>query len=129
MVNGHGGNVRSLRREAPGIADELGVRIETCSYWDAIDRDTGHALMESGDWPGHASEFETSIALTAFPERLHYRGIDPRFWDTASYSGVSDTEDDRGKFDFSKLADEEKGERILSLCSAWVADRVRGMTG
>ena len=37
--------------------------------------------MESGRAPGHASEFETSFALAAFPERVH--------WDGANYEDKS----------------------------------------
>jgi len=127
IVNGHGGNVGALREAMPEFRSKLGITVDMCSYWDSISRDLGKKLMESGDWPGHASEFETSIALAAFPERLHYRGVDPTIWDRVRYTGVSNTEDDKGKFEFSKLASAEKGEFIITHASRWIVDKLRTM--
>ena len=38
---------------------------------DAIKR-----YMQSGKAPSHAGEFETSFAMAAFPQRVHWEGVD-----------------------------------------------------
>ena len=78
--------------------------------------------MESGRWAGHADEFETSIALAAFPERIRYRGIDLTHFDRAAY-------DDRKNFEQSKLATAEKGEIIITHAATWLAEKLKGMMG
>lgn len=76
VLNGHGGNVIPLRESVPGFAKKLGIRIETNSYWDAYTPEIVRKHMESGKAPGHAAEFETSFAMAAFPERIHWEGVD-----------------------------------------------------
>ncbi|MBK9168357.1 MAG: creatininase family protein [Bryobacterales bacterium] len=67
ILNGHGGNVRPLRESLPEFRQKLGIQIEFNSYWDAYTKDIVNKHMESGVAPGHAAEFETSLAMAAFP--------------------------------------------------------------
>ena len=75
VLNGHGGNVPSCR----GCWDQLirlhQVNLHFLSYWDVLTQVDAQELLRSGhrlpeDLPGHAQEFETSIALAAFPENV-----------------------------------------------------------
>src|SRR6266404_8389963 len=76
VLNGHGGNVAPLRESVPEFARKLGIRVETNSYWDAYTPEIIKRYMQSGKAPGHAAEFETSFAMAAFPERIHWEGVD-----------------------------------------------------
>jgi len=75
VLNGHGGNVAPLRESVPEFARKLGIRIQTNSYWDAYTPEIIKKYMASGKAPGHAGEFETSFAMAAFPERVHWEGV------------------------------------------------------
>ena len=76
VLNGHGGNVAPLQESVPEFARKLGIRIETNSYWDAYTPEIIKRYMQSGKAPGHAGEFETSFAMAAFPQRVHWEGVD-----------------------------------------------------
>ena len=71
VLNGHGGNVEPLRESVPEFARKLGIRIETNSYWDAYTPAIVKQYIKSGKTPGHAEKFETSFAMTTFPQRIH----------------------------------------------------------
>ena len=139
IVNGHGGNVSPLNEKVPEFRSKLGITIEACSYWDSIPGDQRKDFVESGEVPGHACEFETSIALAAFPERVHrvyYEGVDPYKVDldkadldrVGYYKASFDTSDfDKTTFERSKLASAEKGERIIAHAVNWVAEKLLEM--
>jgi len=76
VLNGHGGNVLPLREAAPDFAKRLGINIQANSYWDAYTPEIIKKYMASGKAPGHAGEFETSFAMAAFPQRVHWEGVD-----------------------------------------------------
>ncbi|MFC1528843.1 creatininase family protein [Candidatus Latescibacterota bacterium] len=141
ILNGHGGNGRALKKNAPEFASKLGINIEAYSYWESITREQRKEFTETGSVPGHASEFETSIALAAFPERVHrttYEGTEPYQWDVDQedldrvgyYQSKSDTPEwDRNTFEESKLATAEKGEKIIAHAVNWVAEKLQNMIG
>lgn len=127
VVNGHGGNAAPLAEKLAEFREKLGVTFDICSYWDSIPQEKKKTFTESGDVPGHSGEFETSIALAAFPERVRHQGVtyDP------SVLGLSeqDLKADRNLFEEAKLATAEKGERIIAHAAAWVAEKLKGMMG
>ncbi len=89
--------------------------------------------------PGHADEFETSLALAAFPEKI--RRV--TYEDDKIYSWEPSQEDldrvgyfdaqwfstafDKSSFDESLLATEEKGERFIPFAVDWVARKLLDM--
>ena len=127
VVNGHGGNIAPLKEKVAEFREKLGVTFDVCSYWDSFPQEKKKDFTESGDIPGHSGEFETSIALAAFPDRVRHRGIvyDP------TVLGLSEAElkSDKNLFEEAKLATAEKGERIIGHAAVWVADKLRGMMG
>lgn len=76
VLNGHGGNVAPCN----GVWEQFqrivrDVNLHFLSYWDVLTADDARELLTGGhrlpdDLPGHAQEFETSIALAAFPENV-----------------------------------------------------------
>ena len=75
VLNGHGGNVAPCR----GVWDQfqriVPVNLHLLSYWDVLTPDDASKLLTGGhrlpdDLPGHAQEFETALALAAFPENV-----------------------------------------------------------
>ncbi|MBT4483726.1 MAG: creatininase family protein [Candidatus Latescibacteria bacterium] len=141
IMNGHGGNGKALKENAPKFASKLGINIEACSYWESISEEQKKEFTETGIVAGHADEFETSIALAAYPERVHrttYEGTEPYQWNVDQedldrigyYLADWDTPEwDRQSFEDSKLATAEKGEKIIAHAVNWIAEKLQGMIG
>ncbi|MFH1566682.1 MAG: creatininase family protein [Gemmatimonadota bacterium] len=68
IVNGHGINMAVNAQAARRIAEELGVKIASFAYWEAIDGEAIAQINEGRHFPGHADEFETSMILHICPE-------------------------------------------------------------
>jgi creatinine amidohydrolase/Fe(II)-dependent formamide hydrolase-like protein len=68
IVNGHGNNVAVNAQAARRIAEELGVKVASFAYWEAIDAEEIGKINEGRHYPGHADEFETSMILHICPE-------------------------------------------------------------
>jgi creatinine amidohydrolase len=76
VVNGHGNNMAVNAQAARRITEELGVKVASFAYWEAIDREAIARINEGRHYPGHADEFETSMMLFICPQhtrmdRLH----------------------------------------------------------
>jgi len=128
ILNGHGGNASPLKSQLPGWRAKLGVQLDACSYWEAYTEENAARYMESGmgGIPGHSAEFETSVALAAFPERVHREGVD--------YSKVKlnlksadDANQDKKYYEESLLATPEKGEALIHIAVDWTAGKIRQM--
>jgi creatinine amidohydrolase len=75
VLNGHGGNVVPCQAAWDQLVREHQINLQFLSYWDVLTRKDARDILRSGDrlpedLPGHAQEFETSIALAAFPENV-----------------------------------------------------------
>lgn len=75
VLNGHGGNIAPVEGVWDQLLREFQVNLHFLSYWDVLTGGDAAEVLESGsrlpdDLPGHAQEFETSIALAAFPENV-----------------------------------------------------------
>jgi creatinine amidohydrolase len=133
IVNGHGGNDQPLKTHMTEFRSKLGITIDACSYWDAYHSSEAieaevNRIMQGGlaSVPGHAGEFETSVALAAWPERVHRVGVD---YEKAHLTLKSPDElpaDRKGYYD-SLLATAEKGELLIPIAVDWVAARVKSM--
>ena len=129
VLNGHGGNVAPLQESVPEFARNLGIRIETNSYWDAYSPEIIKRYMQSGKAPGHAGEFETSFAMAAFPQRVHWEGVDyarikPQLHIKEPASATQEEEFARE----AKLATTAKGEAMIGIAVKWTAERLRQLT-
>ena len=128
VLNGHGGNVAPLRQSVPEFARKLGIRIETNSYWDAFTPEIVKKYMVSGKAPGHAAEFETSFAMAAFPERVHWEGVD--YAKIKPHLNIKDPKSAVQEEEFAreaKLATTAKGEAMIDIAVKWTAGRLRQM--
>ena len=74
VLNGHGGNVAACQAVWDQMLRIAQVNLHFLSYWDVLDADDARLLVGGqrlpDDLPGHAQEFETSIALAAFSENV-----------------------------------------------------------
>jgi creatinine amidohydrolase len=75
VLNGHGGNVAPCQAVWDQFLREFQINLQFLSYWDVLTQDDAAELLRSGqrlpdDLPGHAQEFETSMALTLFPQNV-----------------------------------------------------------
>jgi creatinine amidohydrolase len=130
VLNGHGGNVAPLRESVPEYARKLGVNIQTNSYWEAYSPEIVKKYMTSGVAPGHAAEFETSFAMAAFPERIHWAGVDyqaikPRLHIKDPKSAAQEEQFAKE----AKWATTAKGEAMIAIAVEWAARRLRQMIG
>lgn len=126
IVNGHAGNIKPVRERLDGFRERLGIDLDFCSYWEAYTPEFVREQMACGDCPGHASEFETSFALAAFPENVDWEGVD---YDRARLT-ISDSrqaEMDRLYHQQAKQATREKGQVMIEVAVQWVTERMRRM--
>jgi creatinine amidohydrolase len=126
VLNGHGGNVQPLRESVPEFATKLGINIKTNSYWDAYSPEIVKKYMESGKAPGHAGEFETSFAMAAFPERIHWEGVD--YQKIKPLLHIKDPKSAADEEQFAKeakMATTAKGEAMIDIAVKWTANRMR----
>jgi creatinine amidohydrolase len=75
VLNGHGGNVSACRGSWDQVQRLYQVNVQFLTYWDVLTEQDAKELLQGGhqlpkDLPGHAQEFETAIALAAFPENV-----------------------------------------------------------
>jgi len=128
VLNGHGGNVTPLRESVPEFARKLGIRIETNSYWDAYTPEVVKRYMQSGVAPGHAAEFETSFAMAAFPQRVHWEGVDyARIKPLLHIKDPASAVQEEQFAKEAKLATTAKGEAMIGIAVKWTAERLRRM--
>ena len=75
VLNGHGGNVIPCQQTWDQFLRYFQINLHFMSYWDVLTQQDAEELLQSGhrlpqDLPGHAQEFETSVALKWFPENV-----------------------------------------------------------
>lgn len=137
LLNGHGGNITPARQALSYLSyrwdDELRPNIALATYWEL----GGSAF--SGDEPmetpalSHACEYETSMMLHLYPERVYMDHAEKALrppangyvgWeDDEPYRGVSMTKSthfisSRGSSGRPDLADAGKGEHLLEKATA-----------
>jgi len=107
--------------------DKLGIDIQFHSYWEAYSKEFVAEHLDSGDCPAHAAEFETSMALAAFPENAHWAGVD---YDAETFDIQSEGYRDRDApyhYAARDLATPHKGRIMIDAAVEWVAGRMAQM--
>ena len=142
MLNGHGGNHGPLREALPGWRKELGITLDADSYWSGIPRDKMLEVMETESGVSHAAEFETSLFMAAFPERVRSVSLDEYDSENLNYeSGYSpevieylgkddakgENERDRSRQKEALLASAAKGQELIWIATRSFADRLTKM--
>ncbi len=74
VLNGHGGNIAASRGVWDQFVRKTLKNVQFLPYWDVLNAEDAN-LLKSGNklptnMPGHAQEWETSIAMAAFPENV-----------------------------------------------------------
>ena len=77
ILNGHGGNVQpvnNILRQWRLFFESTapGVNLHFHPYWNLIPRALTDEHMVTKSAPGHAQEFETSLAMHMFPEKIRH---------------------------------------------------------
>jgi len=124
IVNGHGGNRRPLQAKLTEFRERLGVRLDFCSYWEAYSPETVKQMLVSGECPGHGAEFETSVALAAFPDAVHFTGEQYPEGEVRICAPAR-AADDRRFFAAAQQASAGKGRAMLEMAAEWLARRLR----
>ena len=68
ILNGHGGNIAPMNGCINQFRRYFGKNIHFVSYWDFVPKALADEVLETKAVPGHAQEFETSMALHMFPD-------------------------------------------------------------
>ena len=70
VLNGHGGNIAPCRGVWSQLQQLSEVNLHFLPYWDVLTQADAQEHMATGIVPGHAQEFETAVALAAFPQNV-----------------------------------------------------------
>ncbi len=144
VVNGHGGNHRLLQDALPEWRKDLGITLDAVSYWNGYTDEDFERHQDSGAGVSHAAEFETSLLLAAFPDRVRpftlgkYDQADLKYESEADLSpGVreflkpfkiaGENGRDRTRQEQALLATAEKGEALIGIATRFVAGRIEAM--
>jgi len=115
IVNGHGGNAAPGYLAARRARDELGLKMVFISYWSLIPREISDSILETKIIPGHACEFETSLALAIYPElvskEIPHAVETP--WRLQGFVYDTDEITGDGYVGDPSLATAEKGEKLI----------------
>jgi creatinine amidohydrolase/Fe(II)-dependent formamide hydrolase-like protein len=117
-----------LRDSLAEYRRKLGINVHFNSYWDAYTPEITRKYMESGKAPGHAAEFETSFAMAAFPQRIHWEGVD--YEKMKGKFGIKDAAAEKQDEEFAreaKLASTAKGEAMIGVAVDFVTNRIRSI--
>lgn len=126
ILNGHAGN-SPLGKQMDDLRHRLGIDVRFVSYWQAYSEGLVKEQLESGDCPAHAAEFETSVALAAFPENVHWEGVDPE-GHRLSIQNTSYAEREPRYFRAARdLATPTKGRVMIDAATRWVISQMRDM--
>lgn len=148
VLNGHGGNHQPLHEKLATWRQELGINLNADSYWNGIPKETRDQTIESGKGVSHAGEFETSIYLAAFPDRV--RDFTLHEYDRADLDYESDfspeiraflardrrssskglkgeNERDRARQTEALLATAEKGNTLIDAATSFFAAKLERM--
>ena len=90
----------------------------------ARDHQTIHA--KRGKAPGQREKFETSFAMAAFPQRVHWEGVD--YARIGPLLHIKDPASAAQEEEFAreaKLATTAKGEAMVGIAVKWTAERLR----
>ncbi len=111
VLNGHGGNMAPLSGVWDQYLREFQINLQWMSYWDVLTPEDGREVLGGGAeaLPGHAQEFETSVALAAFAENVRS-------------DALADQEDDT-----PRQATRAKGEVLLERVVTRVTERLQAM--
>lgn len=122
IINGHGGNQAAVKMAARKIHDELGLTSAAISYWELLEDKKAYEILgtsPSGSYPGHASEFETSLSLVIQPEHVRKDRMTgseglvfPPYERFLSKSEIEHSKTGVPKGD-PRLASREKGEKLI----------------
>ena len=128
ILNGHAGNSGPINQSLAEFKEKLGINLEAYSYWAAYTPEIVQQYMESGKCPAHAAEFETSVALAAFPQYVHQENVD---YDNAklTIANPDRATSDRTYYNESHLATAAKGQAMIDIAVDWVAEKMRSMLG
>lgn len=126
IVNGHAGN-GPLREHMEEFRQKLGIDVQFCSYWESYPQEFVAEHLESGDCPAHAAEFETSMAMAAFPGNVHWEDVD---YDRERFDIQADNYRDKDPIYYRAardLATPHKGRVVADYAIEWVAEKMRGI--
>ena len=111
------------------FSKRLDMDVQFYSYWVAYSEELVAQVLESGDCPAHAAEFETSFAMAAFPENVQWKGVD---YEAANLQIQSESYAPRDPIYFEAgrdLATPKKGRVMADVAIDWVAAKMQEMIG
>jgi creatinine amidohydrolase len=126
IVNGHAGN-GPLREHMSEFSEKLGINVQFCSYWEAYTKEFVEQVLDSGDCPAHAAEFETAFALAAFPQNVHWEGVDYEGANLVIEREGYRERDPEYYYAARDHATPEKGRVMADVGIKWVQEKMKNM--
>ena len=128
IINGHAGN-SPLGQRMEEFRERLGIDVRFHSYWEAYSPEYVKEHMESGQAPAHAAEFETSFAMAAFPENVHWEEVDYEKTNLKIASEGYRERDPEYHKAARDLATAHKGRVMADAAICWVIEQMKDMIG
>jgi creatinine amidohydrolase len=133
IVNGHAGNHKFLQDALPEWREKFGLTLDANSYWNGYTPEDLKEYVKSGAGVSHAAEFETSLLLAAFPDRVRRftmeeydrAGLD--FDKETILTPAGENARDRARQEQALLATAEKGQALISIATRFIQGKLQRM--
>jgi creatinine amidohydrolase len=133
IVNGHAGNHKFLQDALPEWRQEFKITLDANSYWNGYTAEDFKKYLQSNAGVSHAAEFETSLLLAAFPERVRrftleeYDRAKLDFDQETVLTPPGENARDRARQEQALLATAEKGQAMIAIAIRFVARKLQQM--
>ncbi len=119
ILNGHAGNsapVKGILRQWQLYFARMhpGSNLQFANYWDFIPKELADEVLETKRFPGHGQEFETAIALYAFPDNVRQEVV----------TDQDDKEPSLATAEKGKLLVEKTVEEVAKFVAAMIEGKV-----
>ena len=133
VVNGHAGNHKFLQDALPEWRQKFGITIDANSYWNGYTPEDLKKYLQSGAGVSHAAEFETSLLMAAFPDRVRrftmeeYDQAKLDFDKETVITPAGENARDRARQEQALLATAEKGQALITIATRFIEEKLRKM--
>ena len=124
---------RILQDALPEWREKFRITLDANSYWNGYTPEDLKKYVVSGAGVSHAAEFETSLLMAAFPDRVRrftmeeYTNARLDFDKETVLTPMGENARDRARQEQALLATVEKGQALLTLATRFVEGKLRKM--
>jgi creatinine amidohydrolase/Fe(II)-dependent formamide hydrolase-like protein len=133
IVNGHAGNHKFLQDALPEWRQEFKITLDANSYWNGYTPEDFKKYLQSNAGVSHAAEFETSLLLAAFPDRVRrftmeeYERAKLDFDQETVLTAAGENARDRARQEQALMATAEKGQALIGIATRFITRKLEQM--